>query len=147
MKIHGDLKMCRPIDRRNERLVADAMAAKYKLAVQQQTDERCYDFALYSGDKTRAIVEVKTRDIYWGQYPDIQVSQDKIENCIAAAAALGCPFLFVVKCETGIFEAQINTLTGLKTSIGGRRDRMHLKISTDVERLVHFPINLFKRIK
>ena len=148
MKIHGDLKMCRPIDRRNEAEVASAMGLKYSLKVVKQSDECCYDFALTTADdRHRAIVEVKSRDIYWGQYPDIQVSHEKIARCLDTAARLGCPFLFVVKCETGIFEAQINTLNGLKTSLGGRRDRMHLRISTDVERLVHFPINLFKRIK
>lgn len=149
MKIHGDLKMCRTIDRRNEAEVATAMGARYKLTPVLQDDECCYDFALVTKDTCtyRAVVEVKTRDIYWGEYPDIQVSQEKIERCISAAAALGCPFLFVVRCETGIYEAQINTINGLKTSFGGRRDRLHLKISTDLESLVHIPVKLFRKIK
>lgn len=149
LKIHGDQKMCRPEDRRNEQFVADYMARLYKLAVQRQSDECCYDFSLYNpvGNKPCAVVEVKTRNMFWGEYPDIQVSHQKMENCLAAGAALGCPFVFIVQCETGIFEAQINTLEGLKTSINGRKDRLHLRISTDQEKMVHIPLNLFRKIK
>lgn len=148
LKIHGDQKMCRPEDRRNERIVSTHMAAIYRLKVVPQSDECCYDFLLTTNDgKPVAVVEVKTRNMYWGQYDDLAVSYKKLEECLEVSTSLGVPFVFVVMCETGIFESQINTLEGLKTSIGGRTDRLHLGIKTDVEKRAHIPNKLFRKIK
>lgn len=137
--------MCRPVDRENERNTADFICQCASVPLHYHIADRddCYDFSLW-GPSLYAIVEVKTRNMFWGEFATIWVSEKKLENCIHLARNSKCKFFFVVKCHTGVYLAHLESITGMRRELGGRRDRKN--VSTDQEMMIHVPIVIFKKV-
>lgn len=104
-----------------------------------------HDIDVTKDGKPFAIVEVKGRQMEWGQYPTIHVSETKIARCLARAATTRVAFLFAVVCDTGIFIATLTpeSVAGLPRKRGGRSDR---GLAHDIETLIDIPTRYFIRL-
>lgn len=91
------------------------------------------------------IVEVKYRDMRWGQYPTIHLSEKKILACLGEAQKLVCAFHFAVLCKSGLYMTRLNrqNTRDLPRKQGGRSDR---GLAKDIEILVDIPLNYFSKI-
>lgn len=112
-----------------------------------RTEPRCfYDLKCHDecGNVTD-IIEIKYRNIFWGQFPTIHISEKKVIRCLEEAKRLGVGFHFAVLCESGLFMTRLNSavLLNLPRKQGGRWDR---GLSSDVETLIDIPIGHFSKI-
>jgi hypothetical protein len=140
-----DRRMCSEHDIQNERDAITKVAAAYKLRGVMAPPYSKYDGTLIDDTgKTKAVVEVKFRNIEWGRYPTLHIGERQLQNCLSEAAKLQCAFLFVVPCFSGLYVVQLATAKDLERRPGGRWDREG--ISTDQEMMVHIPIGRFTKI-
>ena len=140
--------MCRPEDRAIEKSVAEKLAKHTKCTYVRAGLSSVFDFALVREGKPLAIVEAKRRQMVFGKYPTIHLSVKKIDGCLANANTTRTTFIFAVQCDDGLYACTITDqmLKELPRKQGGRFDRAHLNISTDIEELLEIPIESFKRI-
>ena len=105
-----------------------------------------YDIQVCRKGRAVAIVEVKRRNIRFTQYPTIHISARKLEKCVTLAEDSGTKFFFVAYCDDGmnVVEVTREKLNRWPRKTGGRMDRAHLKITTDIEQLVDIPVSEFK---
>jgi hypothetical protein len=101
-----------------------------------------YDYeAQYEGVQVN--VEIKCRDIKWGQYPTIILSKTKFMKGYDRLVNHGERFRFVVRYKTGIqvLKMKDDILTHVNFKKGGRRDRNDPR---DIEDVADIPLKLFK---
>lgn len=139
--------MCSDTDVRNESEVGGVLAQAYKLNWLSSARDEHFDGYLQTVEGvTKAIVEVKRRNIWWGQHATIHLGEKKVRRCLSEAAKRRCAFLFAVRCDDGIYVIQLHTLDGFEIREGGRFNRLHLGITTDQEMMVHFPLEKFTKV-
>lgn len=87
-------------------------------------------------------IEIKYRDIYWGQYKDIILSAHKARQGWYRYTKHGEPFIFVVFCKDGLFRYRMTRKNAylLETTQGGRIDRGDPR---DIEKVIRIPIEFF----
>jgi len=136
----------RPIDTHHEEQVADRL--KFALGWDCERTPRGYFYDLFRPGSSRAvldIIEVKYRNMRWGQYSTIHLSENKILRCLGEAEKLVCEFHFAVLCESGLFMTRLTRLnTGvLPRKQGGRVDR---GLAKDIETLIDIPLHYFAKL-
>jgi hypothetical protein len=137
---------CSPEDRNNETKVIEALSKARPGVHFSGCDLRCdYDFEAYKDAELLVIGEIKNRNIMWGEYATIHVAADKIAVCLDHAKRLKCDFAFVVACFDGIYCLNVTPelFATSERRQGGRFDRGD---AADVEEMVHFPIDKFKKL-
>jgi len=127
---------------RNEDRVSARLKQLHDWDCQRTPKLHPFDFWARLGGRLVGIVEVKHRDMIWGDYPTIHVSLKKVRRCLEEARAVKVPFFFAVLCTSGLFVAQLGfeNTASLSVKMGGRTDR---GISKDVEQLVDIPLSYF----
>ena len=91
-------------------------------------------------------IEIKYRDIHWGQYPTIILSKDKFMKGLDRQVNHSEPFRFYVRHKTGLrcYEMDDYCLFDISFKQGGRKDRGDPK---DIEEVADIPIQLFKEVR
>lgn len=90
-------------------------------------------------------LEIKCRDIRWGQYETIILSKHKLDDNFTDYMERDFVFLFLVKCDSGLYQFRLTELNSelLDVAEGGRTDRGD---PLDIEPVYHIPIYLFDLI-
>jgi len=99
-----------------------------------------------AGKELVGIVEVKRRNLEWGLFPTIHISQTKIENCLTLSHTLNVPFYLVIICRgDALWMVRIkrSDFAEYHRKLGGRRDRF---LKKDHEVLVDIPIENFESL-
>lgn len=108
------------------------------------------------GQRTIAIAELKVRNIAYNQFPDIILSERKvkaglklqrhlwgIEKTFQSAKKL--QFLFLVRLLDGDYYTEVKDDDSYVVDVGGRT--VTTRDAQDIERVVHIPIQDFKRLE
>ena len=87
--------------------------------------------------------EYKRRDMVWGQYPTIVLSDRKVADLIRLADVSG-KALFFVEANDGLRYAEVHAADRFEIEIGGRTCKT--RDSADVEPVVHLKTIRFKEV-
>ncbi len=91
-------------------------------------------------------VEVKCRNMTWGQYPDVMLSVGKATAARRLQAVTGMGSRFVIATKDKILWASFNDFIGNASLVrmGGRT--LDTRDSADIEPVFHIPNAMFKEI-
>lgn len=138
----ADLKREEDVIRR----VALALGLDYRKATVQYANQ--YDFFLTYFGKVRAFVEVKCRDIEWGQYPDIMLSLAKWTKGHHWAEHANIPWMLAIRTNDDqvhvvqIWKGWANELEpDFEARLKNTRDE------GDIEPVVHIPNQWFMTLE
>ena len=94
-------------------------------------------WALRSG-RLAGVLELKTRSHASTKYPTVYLNVRKWLALTLAANGLGCPAIYVVRFEDGIFWTPVNEIDASQVTIGGCVRQV--KSRSDVEPVIEVPI-------
>lgn len=131
-------------DRTREQGVADFIADILGLRCVNTSTTSPIDFELYNHDSLHAVMEVKCRNIRWGQYDDFRVDKSKIDKVDLMAQDRYCAALIVVRCNDriGITNAP-NFIRHATQGVISRTDRND---RNDTDRAYCMPWDKFNRV-
>ena len=106
------------------------------------------DFLLQTEKGTPLIfLEIKRRNFFWNQYPDVIISLSKLITATNVKASTGLLTNFVVKSDDALMWFRLNEAQGRDDwiRVGGRT--LNTRDSADIEPVVHIPVSQFKQVK
>ena len=141
----GEAWMERDDDRERQRVVALRIERHFPWRLHEKPPAALYDFDARSGSRLVAAVEVKSRNIGWGEYPDIILSKPrKVDRMMRLAVPA---YVFIHTQQDDRLHHVLLTkalVRSLRTSEGGRKPRpgsVH-----DIELVYHFPLDVFTEV-
>jgi hypothetical protein len=134
-------------DLKKEQAVASIFKSRWNMDMHKTAKFYPVDFLLYSDKYKRwMLVEVKCRNIRWGEYPDIILSHEKVSQVLPHLHT-GLGFMFVVAAldKIGIFTMLSGSrIAEYSINMSGRMDRGD---KADIELCHHIPTSEFKCIE
>lgn len=129
-------------DRAREREVMAALEARSGLKARQMPLRYPVDIAVLNADgKIRSFVEVKRRNISYGQYDHLHLSVEKVVYMKLLTEATSIPVHLCAYLKDGMYLTQITDEFNAPIEIGGRVDRGD---PDDVEPVYCIPWGVFR---
>ena len=129
----------------SENQIAKYIEAVWKCFLRKLTLPYRIDFALEKDGAVRAWLEIKCRNYPSTRYPTLMISVLKWETGILHAQATRLPFIIAVKFSDGFKFYQYSAQHEVSFKWGGRiRDQ---RDTSDIEPVVHIPMELFKTLR
>ena len=104
------------------------------------------DYMLTRGKESKSFVEIKSRNMKWGQFPTIFLSLSKVQAAQDLSSTSGLPCFFVVHADPDVYWIDFSDLIGRGDLItfGGRT--RNTRDSADVEPVYNIPVTMFRRL-
>lgn len=104
------------------------------------------DYMLTREKEAKAFVEIKSRNMKWGQFPTIFLSLSKVQAAHDLTKTTGLTCFFVVHADPDVYWIDLNDLIGRGDLItfGGRT--RNTRDSADVEPVFNIPVDMFRRL-
>ena len=133
-------------DHRNEDLVIGKVVQAWGVtAINRAAEDKfySYDAEFYTNGKLTSMAEIKRRNMYWKQHPDVTLAVQKAARVVAAAKQAGVRPLFMVLVNGGgVYWADITRYEELPiTEKGGRT--LNTRDPKDIEPCVGVPNDWF----
>lgn len=132
-------------DRQNQGIVAAEISQSWDMELWPLPKYAVCDFMIITPQMEFALGELKSRQGNFGHYPDLIVSQQKLDKVIAAAEALKLPFFLFVQWVDCIVYRRISRVDMLGFAVG-RRGRADRGDAADIEMVYQIPTPSFQPI-
>lgn len=131
-------------NRDDESEVIEIFAEAYDYDYQRQEDRRRANYFCYRGDTLCLIAEVKCRSTDKHEYPTVMIPLAKWNAGCRLSEKYGVPYALVISWADTIGALTNRMATYDRVGQGGRTDRGDPK---DVERMVYFDVDKFRRLR
>lgn len=129
-----------------ERRILDKLKKTWGIEARKLPIKYGLDYMIWANNDRRAFIEIKHRDMAWGDYPTIMLSLHKVLKARELHLITGFPSLFVVEDNNGSTRycnfAKIPQNASIE--FGGRTAKT--RDADDIEPVYMIPIKLFQPI-
>ena len=133
-------------DRSNELSAITRMADAFSVEFAKLPISYRMDYAVIKGGQISGFVEVKSRNMTWGQYPNVILSMSKVEKACSYFDLLKLPSLLLVATTDGLihYTHMHDVPSNSKLEFSGRT--VNTRDSADIEPCYHIPNERFSKL-
>jgi len=111
-------------DRKNAKAIKAIIEKECFCTLKESPDFSVYDYTMYRGETKTALLEIRRRNIKFGQYPSIIVPLHKYSDGIKLKKQYNIPFIIAVGCDDKIVMHSLrDDVSKYECCKGGRNDR------------------------